>query len=163
MSTPTTSTCKQPTAHERLAHLLRDMRFCNPIFGLMRTEVLRSTGWMRPYGKADRVLLAEMSLRGKYFEVPEILFYRRLFSGRSLEKYAASADLDQFMHASTARPDRVPVDATVHGSCRGDRPRPAPGGGARALLRGVRCASGASTAAPPTKLQAGFGRLVRRR
>jgi hypothetical protein len=51
---------------------------------------------MRPFGKADRVLLAEMCLRGKYVEYPEPLFYRRLFSGRSLEKYADSADLDRF-------------------------------------------------------------------
>jgi glycosyltransferase involved in cell wall biosynthesis len=99
---------QQPTAHERLGHLLRHMRFCNPIFGVMRTEVLRSTGWMRPYGRADRVLLAEMSLRGKYFEVPEPLFYRRLFSGRSLERYADSADLDRFMHRSSTPPTGFP-------------------------------------------------------
>jgi glycosyltransferase involved in cell wall biosynthesis len=90
---------QQPTPHQRLAHLLRYMRFCNPIFGLMRTSVLRSTGWMRPYGKADRVLLAEMCLRGKYYEYPEPLFYRRLFSGRSLEKYTDPAELDRF-HAT---------------------------------------------------------------
>jgi glycosyltransferase involved in cell wall biosynthesis len=93
---------QQPTAHERLAHMLRHMRFCNPIFGVMRTDVLRSTGWMRPYGKADRVLLAEMCLRGKYFEVPQPLFYRRLFPGRSLEKYADAAELDRF-HSTTSR------------------------------------------------------------
>jgi glycosyltransferase involved in cell wall biosynthesis len=87
------------TAHERLARLLRDMRFCNPIFGVMRTEVLRSTGWMRPYGKADRVLLAEMCLRGKFFEEPEPLFYRRLFEGRSLERFKDDAELDRFHSA----------------------------------------------------------------
>jgi hypothetical protein len=49
-----------------------------------------------------------MSLRGKYFEVPEPLFYRRLFSGRSLEKYAESADLDRFMHRSSEQPTGYP-------------------------------------------------------
>jgi glycosyltransferase involved in cell wall biosynthesis len=153
---------QEPTAHERLAHLLRDMRFCNPIFGLMRTEVLRSTGWMRPYGKADRVLLAEMSLRGKYVEVPEILFYRRLFSGRSLEKYAASADLDQFMHASTVRPTGYPWTRlfAAHVGAIGRAPLPA---AERvrcfaAFLREWRFYRGAAD-----EFQAGFGRLVRRR
>ena len=99
---------QQATAHERLAHMLRYMRFCNPIFGVMRTEVLRSTGWMRPYGKADRVLLAEMCLRGKYVEYPEPLFYRRLFSGRSLEKYADSAGLDLFHNTAAQTPSGYP-------------------------------------------------------
>ena len=128
---------QQATAHERLAHMLRYMRFCNPIFGVMRTEVLRSTGWMRPYGKADRVLLAEMCLRGKYVEYPEPLFYRRLFSGRSLEKYADSADLDRFHNTAAQTPSGYPWTRLFAAHVEAIRHAPAPGAGTGALLRGA--------------------------
>lgn len=86
---------REPAAHDRLAHLLRRMRFCNPLFGVMRLDVLRSTGRMRPYAHADRVLLAEMCLRGKFLELAEPLFYRRVYPGRSMERYTDPRDVDR--------------------------------------------------------------------
>lgn len=86
---------REVTPHQRLARLLRDMRFCNPLFGLIRIDVLRSTRLHRPYGLADRVLLAELSLRGQFWELPEPLFYRRVFPGRSMERYTDPRDLDR--------------------------------------------------------------------
>jgi|CXWL01.1.fsa_nt_gi glycosyltransferase involved in cell wall biosynthesis len=86
---------REATPHQRLARLLRDMRFCNPLFGLIRIDALRSTRLHRPYGLADRVLLAELSLRGQFWELPEPLFYRRVFPGRSMERYTDPRDLDR--------------------------------------------------------------------
>ena len=150
---------QQATAHERLAHMLRYMRFCNPIFGVMRTEVLRSTGWMRPYGKADRVLLAEMCLRGKYVEYPEPLFYRRLFSGRSLEKYADSADLDRFHNTTAQAPSGYPWTRLFAAHVEAIRHVPLAGRRTSALLRGAV----ARVASLPRRSRGSRRRLRRRR
>ena len=47
------------------------------LFGLMRTEALIQTGKHGSYHGADRVLMAEMALRGKLVEVPEPLLLHR--------------------------------------------------------------------------------------
>jgi glycosyltransferase involved in cell wall biosynthesis len=151
---------QQPTAHERLGHLLRYMRFCNPIFGVMRTEVLRSTGWMRPYGKADRVLLAEMSMRGKFFEYPQPLFYRRLFSGRSLEKYDAG-ELDRFMHSSSEPPTGYPWTRLFFAHAEAIRRAPLPAS-ERARCFGVFLKEWRFYRGAADELEAGVRRLVRR-
>ena len=61
---------------ERLKHIL-DHRECHPICGLMRTEVLKQTHLHGGYADSDRVLLAEMGLRGRFSLVPEHLYLRR--------------------------------------------------------------------------------------
>ncbi len=53
---------------------------CFPVFvfGLMRREVLAQTGLVGAYNKADLVVVAEMRLRGEFWQLPERLFYERL-------------------------------------------------------------------------------------
>jgi glycosyltransferase involved in cell wall biosynthesis len=68
-----------PVPARRFARFLRvlDLRNCNPLFGLMRREMLSKTMLLGSYHSADKVLLAQMVLLGKFVEVPEYLFYRR--------------------------------------------------------------------------------------
>jgi glycosyltransferase involved in cell wall biosynthesis len=47
------------------------------IFGLMRRDVLKKTLLHQPYESADRILVAEMTLRGQFSEIDEYLFFRR--------------------------------------------------------------------------------------
>ncbi len=47
------------------------------VFGLMRSEVLGRTRLIGKYSGSDRPLLSEMSLLGKFYEVPEYLFFYR--------------------------------------------------------------------------------------
>lgn len=75
-----------PAPHKRLSWLLWNMVLCNAVFGLQRTTVRRQ---VRPYGaypSSDTVFLAELSLFGYFVELPERLFFRRMFE-RSMEKY----------------------------------------------------------------------------
>jgi glycosyltransferase involved in cell wall biosynthesis len=51
---------------------------CNIIYGLMRRDVLGQTRLMGSYIGSDRVLVAELALYGQFYEVPEVLFSRRL-------------------------------------------------------------------------------------
>ena len=53
------------------------------IFGVVRTEVLRNTVLMENYYGSDKVLLAELSLRGRFHMVPEVLLYRRCHGKQS--------------------------------------------------------------------------------
>jgi glycosyltransferase involved in cell wall biosynthesis len=62
---------------ERFHQVLYDAR-CDPIYGLMRADVLRLTRLHGGYADSDRVLLAEMSLRGRFHKISEYLFARRL-------------------------------------------------------------------------------------
>lgn len=57
---------------------------CNPIFGLMRTEILRKTPLIGTYPGSDRILLGNLAILGSFEKVPENLFLRRDHSGRAM-------------------------------------------------------------------------------
>lgn len=48
-----------------------------PIFGVIRANILRKTRLVASYPDCDRALLAELSLYGRFYEVPEALFLQR--------------------------------------------------------------------------------------
>ena len=52
-------------------------------YGVIRSDALRRTGLMSTHVYGDRVLLAELALRGEFVRVPEVLFYNREHDGRS--------------------------------------------------------------------------------
>jgi glycosyltransferase involved in cell wall biosynthesis len=63
---------------ERFSHILRNLGLVNAIYGLLRTEVLRRTRGHASYLGADMVMQAEIALHGKIWELPEVLFSRRM-------------------------------------------------------------------------------------
>jgi glycosyltransferase involved in cell wall biosynthesis len=67
-----------PQASRRFSEFLVRVRLSNPIFGVIRSEVLRHTGGLRSYPGSDVVLLGELTLYGRFHEVPEFLFFRRM-------------------------------------------------------------------------------------
>lgn len=64
-------------------NFLRRKGLCNPIFGVIRTHLLRRTRMIQSFLESDNVLLSHFSLLGKFVEVDEILFERRVHSGIS--------------------------------------------------------------------------------
>jgi glycosyltransferase involved in cell wall biosynthesis len=62
---------------KRFSDLILINHFCVAVFGVVRREVLSKTPLIGKYVGSDRVLLAELGLLGKLFEVPEYLFHRR--------------------------------------------------------------------------------------
>lgn len=54
---------------------------CNAIYGLTRREVLRRTRLLGAFSGSDCTLLAELSLYGRFVEVSEVLFFRRVHPG----------------------------------------------------------------------------------
>ncbi len=59
-----------------------DSRGGGPIWGLIRSEVLKETRLQPPYPHGDHVLLAELSLYGRFVEIEEPLFQHRWHAGR---------------------------------------------------------------------------------
>jgi hypothetical protein len=62
-----------------LAEVIEVLRYSSAQFGLFKTDILRSTGGIRPYYYSDRVLLLEIALRGKIVEANDhpLFYYRR--------------------------------------------------------------------------------------
>lgn len=64
--------------HKRFLGVLLGSTWCADIFGLIRNSVLAKThGFPACFG-AEKVVLGELALRGKYRQVPETLFYQRV-------------------------------------------------------------------------------------
>jgi hypothetical protein len=56
------------------------------VYGLMRTKTARDAGIFREVLCPDRLLVAELTLRGQIRQVPEVLWYRRQFATGSIER-----------------------------------------------------------------------------
>jgi hypothetical protein len=65
-------------ASERFKQVFKTLGLVNVIYGLMRASVLRRTGLIGKFIGADVPLVAELSLYGKFWEIPEFLFCRRV-------------------------------------------------------------------------------------
>lgn len=85
------------TPSRRLDDLLNAERTllhkCYPIYGLMRSEMLRRTPVIAPYNSSDAVLLVELALRGRYHEIPEYLFSSRRHPDSSLQVNKTPAEV----------------------------------------------------------------------
>ena len=63
---------------ERFRAALERIRLVNVIYGLIRTDALRSTALIENYPGSDTVLVLELSLHGQFMEIPQRMFFRRM-------------------------------------------------------------------------------------
>ena len=91
-----------PDAPTRFRVLTRRDRPCEPIFGLIRSDVLRKTRLLEPYSDSDRVLLAELGMQGRFHEIPEYLFGHREHRGRSVRQYGCRQTRSGWFNPSQA-------------------------------------------------------------
>lgn len=59
----------------------------NPIWGLIRSDVLKKTPLLGNYNYHDLPLLAELSLHGNFYQIPDFLFLNRDHGQRSIRAY----------------------------------------------------------------------------
>ncbi|MBX2857609.1 MAG: glycosyltransferase family 2 protein [Cellvibrionaceae bacterium] len=69
---------QQDSASERFIRCINDMRLQNLMYGLIRREPLKRTALLKAYTSSDLNLIAELSMYGKFGEVPKRLFSRRV-------------------------------------------------------------------------------------
>ena len=65
----------------RLSAALRAAHFVNAALGVIRTDALRRTHLVPRYPGGDFRMMAELSLLGKFYEIPEPLYVRRIHQG----------------------------------------------------------------------------------
>lgn len=75
-----------PSPPRRFAEVLRRMNWCTAVFGVIRAEALDRTHLHGSYYEADRVLLAELALLGRFRQRDEPLFLKRCHPGVSVLK-----------------------------------------------------------------------------
>jgi len=82
---------------ERLQTWLgRPTGLCNPVFGLIRREVMAKTIRHGTYMGADRILLGELALRGPSKMIPKPLFLRRMHPKMSTLAHGDAVGLTQW-------------------------------------------------------------------
>jgi glycosyltransferase involved in cell wall biosynthesis len=84
-----------PKPHERLYSVLATDYLCIQLYGVMRSHALKSTRVFAGYYGCDRNTLFELALLGPLYEIPEPMFFHRLYpdalgiamnSGKSLDE-----------------------------------------------------------------------------
>jgi glycosyltransferase involved in cell wall biosynthesis len=64
--------------HTRFTRLLTSIRLNNVMNGLIRSDALRKTSLIKVYFSSDINMVAELALHGKFYEVPDYLYHRRM-------------------------------------------------------------------------------------
>ncbi|HQV33406.1 MAG TPA: glycosyltransferase, partial [Calditrichia bacterium] len=62
------------------------------VFGLIRREALGKTHLIASYNASDQVLLMELLLQGKFYQVPEHLYLRREHHNASMTRHKSEAE-----------------------------------------------------------------------
>jgi glycosyltransferase involved in cell wall biosynthesis len=65
-------------AYRRFANIVLGKTFLEENYGLIRLDILRAIPLQRNYVGSDRPFMAELALMGRFAEVPEVLFNKRL-------------------------------------------------------------------------------------
>ncbi|GAB4578970.1 MAG: glycosyltransferase family 2 protein [Anaerolineales bacterium] len=73
--------------HERFRNLYTWEHNCEPTYGLVRRDVMAKTDLQMNYTDSDRTFLCELSLHGKFYQIPEFLFYKRYHAGMSTQVF----------------------------------------------------------------------------
>ena len=72
----------------RFRDLILQRHYCTDVFGLIRRSELQKTRLIGNYVNSDRVLLAELGVRGRFERVPRVHFLSRDHKSRSIRSLA---------------------------------------------------------------------------
>ncbi|MDP4172423.1 MAG: glycosyltransferase family 2 protein [Bacteroidota bacterium] len=91
-------------ASKRFTRFMRIFRYeslaCDPIMGLIRSDVLKQTKLLGNYLSADTILLSELALRGKFYEIGEYLYIKRIHPNMSRKKNPSVKDISEWFDPS---------------------------------------------------------------
>lgn len=73
-----------PKPQDRFGDIIHLHHWCFDVFGLIKSDALRKTSLIKAYPGSDRALLAELSLLGRFYQIPEYLFFNRNHPERSI-------------------------------------------------------------------------------
>ena len=78
--------CESQSPSERFTRIVAYHHKCEAICGVMRTDVLKQTRLHGAFADSDRVLLAEMALRGRFHLIGDHLFLRRQHASQASKR-----------------------------------------------------------------------------
>ncbi len=81
---------------ERMLHTIDNIRLNNIMNGLIRSDALSKTYLNLPFFASDSCLMCELALYGKFLEVPDYLFYRRMDKESSTSMQNENALVEHF-------------------------------------------------------------------
>jgi glycosyltransferase involved in cell wall biosynthesis len=88
----------------RFREMLLISSWCYQIYGVMRMSVMRQIPPQGIYVNGDGILLARMSLLGRFYEIPEHLFISRHHSGQSIRTLPARVKQRRFLRLTNRYP-----------------------------------------------------------
>jgi len=91
---------RSESAVERYRMAATQIGLVNVTYGLMRTEGVRKTRLIRHYPGADVIFLLELTLYGKFLEIDQPLFYRRMHEQASSTMKALPSKLQAYLDPS---------------------------------------------------------------
>jgi hypothetical protein len=93
-------------AHERFRRVLFAGHWVNCHYGVIRASTLTKTHLLPNYPGGDYRLLGELSIAGKFHEIPQNLFFRRIHPAASSQNGADRQWMQEFFgkHGSVATP-----------------------------------------------------------
>jgi glycosyltransferase involved in cell wall biosynthesis len=100
------------TASQRAPERFRSLLFDSggdDDYGIVRTEILRRTAMKESYHHADRTIIAELSLYGRFCQVPDWLYFRRDHADRAERAYPSLRSRCVNMDPRRADPLRHPA------------------------------------------------------
>ena len=78
----------------RFRRLLRNMWWVDgPFYGVVRRDALEQTRWLHPHHiSGDQILLVELSLKGRFYELPGETFYSRVHADKTSRRQRTLRD-----------------------------------------------------------------------
>ncbi|AFZ00756.1 glycosyltransferase family 2 protein [Calothrix sp. PCC 6303] len=90
-----------PKAHQRFSELITK-HLCYQCYGVIRTKILKNAPRMGSYGAADAIFLLRLALFGRFYEIPEYLFFARHHSQQSLSMF-----FPEYMSCVDKKPQKI--------------------------------------------------------
>lgn len=74
-----------PDPAVRFRRLMRNIWWVDgPFYGVIRASTLAGTRWLHPnHMSGDQILLAELSLKGRFYEIPHEMFFNRVHGAKT--------------------------------------------------------------------------------
>jgi glycosyltransferase involved in cell wall biosynthesis len=94
----------QPDPADRFMSLLLNIKLAHQHLGVIRTAFLRRTHLLGAFVASDINLLAELTLYGKFYELPERLFFRRFHKTSGSWKRGDAQHEAKHYHGSARQP-----------------------------------------------------------
>jgi glycosyltransferase involved in cell wall biosynthesis len=73
--------------HERFNAIINIHHGCYQAFAVVRSDVFRLTKGLGPFTSSDRILLARLALLGRFYQIPEFLFFSKAHLEQSIRTF----------------------------------------------------------------------------